>query len=95
MPVVLNSKKRKAKTLADKKQVALERTQELERVLVERIIAEAAGLPAAITALLRTKQYQRMAALHKPITWSLVVRASMKRRKEFLEVGADLITERP
>ena len=103
MPVDRKSTKRKTKTLADKKQVALggapeklERTPEkLEQVLVERLIEEAANLPGVMSAILRTKQYQKMVALHKPITWSLVVRASQKRRKEFLEVGTDLITERP
>jgi|SRR5580704_12365003 hypothetical protein len=99
MPVDRKSTKRKTKTLADKKQVApekLERTpQKLEQVLVERLIEEAGNLPAIMTALLRTKGYEKMVALHKPITWSLVVRASAKRGNAYLEVGTDLITERP
>jgi hypothetical protein len=101
MPVDRKSTKRKAKTLADKKQVALERTEMLERIekveraLVERLIEEVPGLPGALSSILRTKQYQNLVAVGKPIEWSLVVRASLKRRKEFLEVGTDLITERP
>ena len=99
MPVDRKSTKRKAKTLADKKQVApekLERTPEkLEHVLVERLIEAAANLPGVITGVLRTKQYEKLAALHKPITWALVVRASVKRGKVYFELSRDLITERP
>ena len=102
MPVTRKSTNRKVKTLADKKVAPggitekFERTPEkVEQVLVESLIEAAANLPGVTRALLRSKQYQKMVALHKPITWELIVRASMKRRKEFLEVRTDLITERP
>jgi len=101
MSVVRNSKKRKVKTLADKKkQVALERTEMLERIekveraLLDRLIEEVSGLPGALSSILRAKQYQNLVAVGKPIEWSLVLRASMKRRKEFLELCKELITER-
>lgn len=101
MPVNRKSTKRKAETLADKKVApegtpeVLERIEKVERALVERLIEEAANLPGVMTGQFRTKEYEKMVALKKPLTWSLVVRASVKRGKVYFELSRDLITERP
>ena len=101
MPVDRKSTKRKTKTLADKKAAPegtpemLERIEKVERALVERLIEEVPGLPDTLSSILRTKLYHNLVVVGKPIEWTLVVRASMKRRKEFLEVCKELITEQP
>jgi hypothetical protein len=97
MPVIRKSTKRNAKTPASRKQASFPRhtLEELERALVECLIAERADLPALGISMLQLKEYKKLVALNKPITWSLIIRASAMRGKACLEVGKDLITERP
>jgi|SRR6516164_7239972 hypothetical protein len=99
MSVVHKSTNRKAKApaSASKKQVAIEtRTLEkLERAIVDCLIRERADLPTLGICLLRRKEYAKLVALKKPITWSLVIRASAMRGKAGLEVRKDLITAMP
>jgi hypothetical protein len=70
--------------------------ENLQRVIVERLVEEREDLPAMGLALLARKEYKKLVALKKPITWSLVIRASVEDDEHNrLEVGTDLFVATP